>query len=471
MAAAASGSQAPTEPPAIPPPTADPPTTASPPAPAPPPDTPLPPPHAAAPLAVLDRAEFECALCMKLFWEPLALHCGHTFCRSCIKRSLEMQAACPLCRGACRLNASEVRPNLLITKVIAERFASELADRAREAAADEDELNRQRLGLFLLPDTGGRLFLFPGAPITLRVWEPRYLTLIQQCLENRAEFGIQPDAGTMFGAAMRIVDAGPGHGRGPSLIVRAVVHSRYRCLTRPVLPEGDFGLVVAPLVEYIEDAPLEDGAAAGDAEAVSALLDSLPVAAQRALRGASRGAQAQALVGACAATVVRLLASVGGRAEALMAEHGPHPPPTASVAGGGAQRWSFYLADVLALPLEATLRCFNTASTLERLLICYAFLAAEEEAVVAAAAASGAVPRAPAEAAAAAAPPLAPFQHVAAERAMRFFRPLHARPPLNLRNLSHVLAAAASSPLVSSLAVFVFVFGLLWLIVTGRIDV
>src|SRR3990167_5705674 len=42
--------------------------------------------------------DFECVLCLKLFYEPATLPCGHTFCRSCIGQATLFNNKCPLCR-------------------------------------------------------------------------------------------------------------------------------------------------------------------------------------------------------------------------------------------------------------------------------------------------------------------------------------------------------------------------------------
>jgi Lon protease-like protein len=412
---------------------------------------------------------------MKLWWEPIALHCGHTFCRSCIRRSLALQPACPLCRAACHINATEVRPNLFITRVLSERFGAEIVARSREAVEDEAELSRARLGLFLLPGTES--FLFPGAPLNLVVWEPRYLALMQRCLENRSEFGVQPDADAMRGVSMRIVAADMArHGR---MLVRAVAHSRYRCLTRPAVEGGggSFGLVVAPLVEHLSDAPLEGDAAADDEAAVTELTAALPPAAAQALRGLRRTVQAQKIAASGAETLARVLASLGGRAQAVFDRHGPLPPPSGP--NGGAERWSFYLADALALSPDEKLRCFSTTSTVERLLVAYSFLCSADAAASGAVAAGvyqgaavpadAAPPQLPEAGRRAAATdavtlPLPPLAHVTAEQVLFVFSRRQAVRGAQIRfdNLGQYAWAIMTGPLVSSLLVFAFVIGMLW---------
>lgn len=34
-------------------------------------------------------SDFECTLCLKLFYEPVTTPCGHSFCRSCLHQSMD----------------------------------------------------------------------------------------------------------------------------------------------------------------------------------------------------------------------------------------------------------------------------------------------------------------------------------------------------------------------------------------------
>ncbi len=42
--------------------------------------------------------DVECALCMKLLFEPVTTPCGHTFCRACFARTTDHSNKCPCCR-------------------------------------------------------------------------------------------------------------------------------------------------------------------------------------------------------------------------------------------------------------------------------------------------------------------------------------------------------------------------------------
>ncbi|KAL0196936.1 hypothetical protein M9458_005476, partial [Cirrhinus mrigala] len=51
--------------------------------------------------ARISEDEFMCSVCLRLLTEPVALHCGHSYCRNCITRYWDQEDSlyrCPQCR-------------------------------------------------------------------------------------------------------------------------------------------------------------------------------------------------------------------------------------------------------------------------------------------------------------------------------------------------------------------------------------
>ncbi|KAH8257769.1 hypothetical protein KR038_000857, partial [Drosophila bunnanda] len=40
----------------------------------------------------------ECRICFDMAEVPVATLCGHIYCKSCLKRALEVCSSCPVCR-------------------------------------------------------------------------------------------------------------------------------------------------------------------------------------------------------------------------------------------------------------------------------------------------------------------------------------------------------------------------------------
>ncbi|CAN0095155.1 unnamed protein product, partial [Phaeothamnion confervicola] len=44
----------------------------------------------------------QCGVCLSVVCQPITLSCGHTFCRTCIVRTLRRnKKRCPSCRATC----------------------------------------------------------------------------------------------------------------------------------------------------------------------------------------------------------------------------------------------------------------------------------------------------------------------------------------------------------------------------------
>lgn len=65
--------------------------------------------------------ELECSLCLKLFFEPVTLACGHTFCRACIARCLDHDDKCPLCREVFYIDALRHPVSITLKSILQKR--------------------------------------------------------------------------------------------------------------------------------------------------------------------------------------------------------------------------------------------------------------------------------------------------------------------------------------------------------------
>lgn len=50
--------------------------------------------------SLVNLDDFECALCYRLFYQPVTTPCGHVFCRACLDRCLDHQTICPMCKSS-----------------------------------------------------------------------------------------------------------------------------------------------------------------------------------------------------------------------------------------------------------------------------------------------------------------------------------------------------------------------------------
>lgn len=100
------------------------------------------------------RRELTCAVCLSLFRDPIALRCGHAYCRACAAtlrlRSAPSRARCPACRAPLRKGEDEETPTSVplrnacrLLRTAEEIDADNSLIRARKAEAAAEERRRE----------------------------------------------------------------------------------------------------------------------------------------------------------------------------------------------------------------------------------------------------------------------------------------------------------------------------------------
>ncbi|CAJ1079106.1 LON peptidase N-terminal domain and RING finger protein 2 [Xyrichtys novacula] len=141
------------------------------------------------PAELLDSGDMECSLCMRLFYEPVATPCGHTFCLKCLERCLDHNPNCPLCKE----NLSEYlatrgyNKTVLMEEVLQRYLGDELTERKKIHEEEMKELSNlnQEVPIFVCT------MAFPTIPCPLHVFEPRYRLMIRRSMETGTkQFGM-----------------------------------------------------------------------------------------------------------------------------------------------------------------------------------------------------------------------------------------------------------------------------------------
>jgi hypothetical protein len=289
---------------------------------------------------------------------------------------LSLSPACPLCRASCFLDPSSATRNFAIEAIIRSLYPDEFTQRREEQARDEEEMNSQRLSFFFLSNTLHRLL--PNMPVELYVFEPRYLQLMQRCMDNSCLFGISPGPEERFGAAVRLDKVR----RLPNgnMHISGTVRFRFQTLGALEIEPGTLSLYSAQ-VRYIDD---EDVVSNSDIVVLdlATLLNRAPEAMNLSKRSRQALLINQGLNGsqtelkACSllrdelsSFFIRIFASLSPQMlERLHARYGQLP----SGGGPSCSRFSLFACAILYLSKEERLICFQTTNTLRRLIICYA---------------------------------------------------------------------------------------------------
>uniref|UniRef100_A0A3Q1H1S7 LON peptidase N-terminal domain and ring finger 1 n=1 Tax=Anabas testudineus TaxID=64144 RepID=A0A3Q1H1S7_ANATE len=133
-------------------------------------------------LSVLTVSDFECPLCIRLFFEPVTTPCGHTFCKNCIERSLDHNLRCPLCKQPLQeyFKTRKYNPTVLLQDIVMRLFTSQLAERKQVHDTEMAELSNLTKDIPIFVCT----VAYPGVPCPLHIFEPRYRLMMRRCMET-----------------------------------------------------------------------------------------------------------------------------------------------------------------------------------------------------------------------------------------------------------------------------------------------
>ncbi|KAL5636942.1 hypothetical protein ACGC1H_000798 [Rhizoctonia solani] len=123
--------------------------------------------------------ELTCEICFMLLCNPITTPCQHTFCSSCLERSLDHSTKCPLCRLDLPPNAYfyQHAHNEVIVQIIAKAFPTLLEERVAIADTDGRD-SRLDTPIFVCQ------LSYPGMPTLLHFFEPRYRLMLRRCLAS-----------------------------------------------------------------------------------------------------------------------------------------------------------------------------------------------------------------------------------------------------------------------------------------------
>uniref|UniRef100_A0A8C3KPE8 E3 ubiquitin-protein ligase TRIM39-like n=1 Tax=Calidris pygmaea TaxID=425635 RepID=A0A8C3KPE8_9CHAR len=109
-----------------------------------------------APRKPLEKLQDEarCSICLEIFQDPVSIHCGHNFCRSCITQTWEERTtnfSCPQCRMT--VSRKILRRNWELANMIeAAKSLNPRQDREVEGGENLCEEHQEPLKLFCQDD-------------------------------------------------------------------------------------------------------------------------------------------------------------------------------------------------------------------------------------------------------------------------------------------------------------------------------
>ncbi|XP_036435540.1 LON peptidase N-terminal domain and ring finger 1, like [Colossoma macropomum] len=141
------------------------------------------------PRDLLDPNDFECPLCMRLFYEPVTTPCGHTFCKNCLERCLDHSPQCPLCKESLKMYLASRKYAItqVLDDIIKQYLSEEHVGRQKLHTEETKELSDLQKNVPIFVCT----MAYPTVPCPLHVFEPRYRLMIRRCMETGTrQFGM-----------------------------------------------------------------------------------------------------------------------------------------------------------------------------------------------------------------------------------------------------------------------------------------
>ncbi|EEB16543.1 conserved hypothetical protein [Pediculus humanus corporis] len=143
--------------------------------------------------SLIDKSDFDCVLCCRTLWKPITTSCGHTYCLSCLERSLDYSTACPLCMKnlSDHVSVSSKSVSEFLSKFLKMYLPSEYLTRQ---ITHQSEISKMMVSCH---DKESYIPVFvcttayPTIHCPLFIYEPRYRLMIRQCVEaGTRRFGI-----------------------------------------------------------------------------------------------------------------------------------------------------------------------------------------------------------------------------------------------------------------------------------------
>ncbi|CAG9558268.1 unnamed protein product [Danaus chrysippus] len=188
----------------------------------------------------LAPSDLECVLCTNSYTNPVSTPCGHTYCRTCIERSLYYKKKCALCLGPLEnFKLPETQDTLFISSILSSIGVS-------QSVRDED----------VIPVVTCYV-AFPGMPCPLFMFNPRYWQMVRRVLESGTRrFGMLAHEGgnnfADYGTVLEICDCVVLEDN--RCIVSTVGVSRFRVIERHIRDGCD----VARIQPLTDVTPTED---------------------------------------------------------------------------------------------------------------------------------------------------------------------------------------------------------------------
>ncbi|KAL2636396.1 hypothetical protein R1flu_007875 [Riccia fluitans] len=199
----------------------------------------------------LERSdELDCTLCLKLLYSPVTTPCGHSFCRACLLQAMDHGNKCPMCRTVLFVSPKTYPVSVTLNNLIQRSFPEEYKERKAEMDA-VSLAGEEILPLFVMD------IVLPSQRMALNIFEPRYRLMVRRVMEGNHRMGmvgVDETTGRLatVGCEVEICECQPL----PDGRFHIEVEGRRRFCINKTWDQDGYRVAQ---VQWIEDAPLEEG--------------------------------------------------------------------------------------------------------------------------------------------------------------------------------------------------------------------
>ena len=89
--------------------------------------------------------EFRCSICWMTLFQPVTTECGHTFCKACLQKTLQIRRECTLCKTKIyQSSTSNLQINFILQAIIQKKYPKYTAKRQNEFEKEEKLKNERQ---------------------------------------------------------------------------------------------------------------------------------------------------------------------------------------------------------------------------------------------------------------------------------------------------------------------------------------